>query len=561
MKSSDGKRRLVNWVIIIGLVVVTIMPRLYLLLHTHSYSSDGVSYLSTALWIRNPEMIGEVPKRIYFILFPLLTLLADIFTHNITLAGRIINLLVGVAIPVVAFLIGRKIFGHVVGLIGWLFCAINPILIMQSAEIRGDSLFALATLVAILFFEKIDWKNPRLRDSIFFALVLGMCQLARTNGVMYLFVVIPLWLWIHKGSEPFDKYLHKQTMYFQKALTPFTKPWFWRTLVPFALVFAAISSIPNILLAVRGEPRPSMFMYTYLDGNIAALGDRESAFFKLNADATEYQIIEDTSHAGMKDVIDSLPSLPHKFAKNFGYAVMLLFGPAIEVILKLSIILLPLLFYIFYYWGEVKIPDGTGRLLFWSWPSFILLPLINVEDLYFLPLIPILMLLAGWLLNVTSSLGWIAKWRGWVLAILIVIIIVPMSAKSMSDIKAEAKYINPYLLAGEWIGKNTPPDSKIMARNPEVFFHSMRHGYRMPIEDLNRTLIFALHRDVKYLVFGPSEMNKRKDLFLEAYKEVYNSGKASRLKLVKTIDTGQDIVYIVEVIPENFKVGSLPKTG
>ena len=543
MKSSEGRRRFANRMMIPALLIVTIVPRLYLLLNSHSYSSDGVSYLSTALWLRDPEMIGEAPKRIYFILYPLLTLAADIFTHDITLAGQIINLLVGIAIPPVAFLIGQKIFGRMVGLTGWLLCAVNPILIMQSAEIRGDNLFALATLVAILIFEKVDWKSSRLRDSIFFALALGICQLARTNGVMYLFVIIPLWIsWIRKGQIRF-------------------KPWFWKTLVPFLVVFAVISSIPHILLAVRGESRPSMLIYTYLDGNIAALGDRESAFFKLNADATEYQFLEDLSNADMKAVIKSLPTLPGKFARNFGYCVMLLFGPAIETILRLSIILLPLLFYIFYYWGEVRTPDGTGRLLFWSWPSFILLPLINVEDLYFLPLIPVLMLILAWVLHVASSLGWIAKWRVWVLAALIIIVITPMSVKSYGDIGNEARYINPYFQAGDWIKQNTPQDSIIMARNPEVFFHSLRHGYRMPLEDLNRTLIFALHRNVKYLVFGPSEMNKRKDLFLEAYKEIYDAGKASRLKLVKTIDTGQDIVYIVEVIPENFKVVSIPRTG
>ena len=529
-----------DWTIVIVLIAISLVPRLILLLNVHSYSSDGVSYLSTALYLRDPALVGEVPKRIYFILFPSLVLIFNTFLHNLALSGRLIDILAGMAIPPLVFILGKRIFGLLPSFIASVFCALNYDLVWQSTEIRGDILFALATLLTILVFEKINWRNPRVRDSLLLALVMGIAQLARTNGLMYLLVVFPIWFrWLRKGIIPFGS-------------------WFWRSFVPFAVLFALLASIPHLLLAIRGEERPSMFIYTYLDGNITASGDRETTFFKLNADATEYQFIEDMAHADFGAIIETLPQLPKKYLHNLNYCFMLFFGPTIDVMLKLSLILIPFLFYILYYWGEIKFPSGAKRLLFWAWPSFFLLPAINVEDLYFLPLIPILMLFLAWLIVTASSLGWISRWRPWVIIILVLIVIVPMSVKTVGEIRDEAKHANPYVPAGEWIKNNTPDSTLIMARNPEIFFHALRRGFRMPSEDLNRTLIFALNRNIDYIIFGPIEIDKRNELFFEAYDEVNRLGSKSRLKVVHTVEMGESVVYILQLVPENFKVKSLP---
>ena len=523
------------------IIVASLIPRLLLLLNAHSYSSDGVSYLSTALYLREPSLVGEVPKRIYFILFPSLVLLFDIVIHNPAMSGRIISFLVGMAIPPLVFFLGKRIFGRYPSFIGALFCGINPILVWQSAEIRGDNLFAFLTIFSILIFEKSNWTKPRIQDAVYLAVIMGLAQLTRTNGVMYLLVIIPLWLRkIRKQEIPAGS-------------------WVLRTLIPFLIVFAVVSSIPHLLLVVRGEERPSMFVYTYLDGNIASLGDRENIFFRLNADASEYQFLEDVADADFRTVIETLPQLPQKYFHNLNYCFTLFFGPAIEIMLKLSILLIPLLFYILYYGGEMKAPAGALRLLFWFWPSFFILPAINVEDLYFLPFVPLLMLFMAWLIVTVSSLGWISRWRIFVLLILIHIIAVPMFQQTSREIKEEAAYKNPYVQAGEWIERNTPESTLIMARNPEIFFHALRRGFRMPSEDLNRTLIFALNRNIEYMIFGPMEMNKREDLFWEAYNEVYRLGVKSRLSVAKTIETDTDIVYVLKIVPENFKVRALPK--
>jgi len=142
--------------------------------------------------------------------------------------------------------------------------------------------------------------------------------------------------------------------------------------------------------------------------------------------------------------------------------------------------------------------------------------------------------------------------------ILVLIVIVPMSVKTVGEIRDEAKYANPYFPAGEWIKNNTPDSTLIMARNPEIFFHALRRGFRMPSEDLNRTLIFALNRNIDYIIFGPIEIDKRNELFFEAYDEVSRLGSKSRLKVVHTVEMGESVVYILQLVPENFKVKSLP---
>ncbi len=542
--------------IIIALFILAAIPRLYLLLVTEKFSADGVSYLSTALYIRDPELIGEVPKRIYFILYPSLTLLFDFFIRNIVLSGRIINFLVGIAIPPLAYVVGKRILEPVsplsinkdkglkplVSIIAALFCVFNPLLIEQSAEIRGDNLFALMTLLAIFVFESRDWSKPNVRDSLLLALVIGLAQLARTNGLMYLLVVIPIWImWIKAGKIQF-------------------KAWLVHTLIPFLILFFIIFSIPHLLLSARGEKLPSMFVYTYLDGNITATGNREDIFFKLNLDATEYQFLEDVAQTEMRDILTDLSILPKKYAGNFLHCLRLVFDPIIEILLRLSIFLLPLIFYVFYYWGEVKTPFGLKRTVFWAWPSFFLLPAINIENLYFLPLIPVLMLVLAWLLVTASELGWIKKWKTIILLVLTLTVLIPECSQSMKLLQDEARYVNPYIKAGKWINENSDMQTTIMARHPEIFFHASRHGYRMPNEDLNRTLIFSLHKGITYIVFGPVEIDKRKQLFFDAYYEIHSMGDNSRIKLVHTVDTGRSLVYVLELIPENFKVTEFPKT-
>lgn len=528
--------------ILIALLILAAIPRLYLLLVTEKFSADGVSYLSTALYIRDPELIGEVPKRIYFILYPLLTLLFDFFIRNITLSGRILNFLVGIAIPPLTFLVGRRFLKTTPSIIAALFCIFNPFLIEQSAEIRGDNLFALMTLLSIYVFESRDWSKPNLRDALMLGAVIGLSQLARSNGMMYLLVVIPIWImWIKAGKIQF-------------------KPWLLHTLIPFLVVFFVIFSIPYLLLMARGEKLPSMFVYVYLDGNITATQNREDLFFKLNLDATEYQFLEDVAQTEMRDLLTDLSILPKKYAGNFLYCLRLVFDPIIEILLHLSIFLLPLLFYVFYYWGDVKTPSGLKRIIFWAWPSFFLLPAIKIENLYFLPLIPVLMLVLAWFIVAVSELGWIAKWRVYLLAILMLTVLIPECNQSVKLLDAQARYVNPYIPAGKWINENSNMQTTIMARHPEVFFHAFRHGYRMPNEDLNRTLIFSLHKGITYIVFGPVEIDKRKQLFYDAYYEIHSMGDKARIKLAHTVDTGHELVYILELVPENFKVTEFPET-
>jgi len=82
----------------------------------------------------------------------------------------------------------------------------------------------------------------------------------------------------------------------------------------------------------------------------------------------------------------------------------------------------------------------------------------------------------------------------------------------------------------------------------------------MPNEDLNRTLIFSLHKGITYIVFGPVEIDKRKQLFYDAYYEIHSMGDKARIKLAHTVDTGHELVYILELVPENFKVTEFPET-
>lgn len=521
--------------LILGIILLSAIPRIFLLLVTHRFSNDGISYLSIVLYLREPGLFDETPKRIYMILYPFLTMILDFALRDLVLSARIINLFIGLAIPPVAFMLGRKLISRNVGIIAAIFCVVNPSLIEQSVETRGDNLFALLTLLSIYVFESLDWFKPKVRDSLLLALMIGLTQLTRTNGVMYLLVVIPIWLfWVMKGKINKKEFLFK-------------------TLIPFVFLFIVISSVPQILLYKRGYSMPSMFIYTYLDGNIAALHEREDIFFNLNEDATDYQFLEDVEKADFSTIIRNIDILPKKYARNFVYLLRLVFDPVIELLLRLSLLLLPLLFYMFYYSGEIESPRSLRRLLFWAWPSFFILPAINIENLYFLPWVPVMMIFLTWLIMTVSKLGILSRYRIIVISVLFLVVMIPSISNTSGFLRDEAIYKNPYLETGEWIQSNTPDDSRIMARDPEVFFHAFRRGFRMPNEDLNRTLIFAKNKNINYLVFGPVEFDLRRELFVSSYEEVYKKGEESRLELVYSYDNKKDLVYVVKVHPEKIK--------
>lgn len=40
----------------------------------------------------------------------------------------------------------------------------------------------------------------------------------------------------------------------------------------------------------------------------------------------------------------------------------------------------------------------------------------------------------------------------------------------------------------------------------------------------------------------------------------HSMGDKARIKLVHTVDTGQNLVYVIELVPENFKVTEFPET-
>jgi hypothetical protein len=521
--------------LILGIILLSAIPRIFLLLVTHRFSNDGISYLSIVLYLREPGLFDETPKRIYMILYPFLTMILDFALRDLVLSARIINIFIGLSIPPVAFILGRKLISRNVGIIAAIFCAVNPSMIEQSVETRGDNLFVLLTLVSIYVFESLDWFKPKVRDSLLLALMIGLTQLTRTNGVMYLLVVIPIWLyWVMKGKIDRKEFLVK-------------------TLIPFVLLFIMISSVPQILLYKRGYSMPSMFIYTYLDGNIAALHEREDIFFKLNESATESQFVEDVRKADFSTIIRDIDILPQKYARNFVYLLRLMFDPVIELLLRLSLLLLPLLFYMFYYWGEIETPRSLRRLLFWAWPSFFILPAINIENLYFLPWIPVVMILLAWLIMTVSKLGILSRFGVIVISILLLVVLIPSISSTGLFLKDEAKYKNPYLETGKWIKANTPDDSQIMARDPEIFFHSFRRGFRMPNEDLDRTLVYAKNKNINYMVFGPVEYELRRELFMSAYEEVYKKGRESRLEVVYSYDNHRDLVYVVKIRLEKIK--------
>ncbi|MBU1023869.1 hypothetical protein KKB99_06270, partial [bacterium] len=75
-------------IIITVLMIVGLVLRYWLLAVTDSHTTDGIAFLSTAEYMRDPAGWPDVPKRITMPLYPFMVYLFSFFTGgNVVTAG------------------------------------------------------------------------------------------------------------------------------------------------------------------------------------------------------------------------------------------------------------------------------------------------------------------------------------------------------------------------------------------------------------------------------------------------------------------------------------------
>jgi len=147
--------------------------------------ADGHGYVS---------YITGQPTAYYPVGFP--AILAALFwvvrvtplPDNYMLAANVLHVVVGTASVALAYLIGRRLFGRLGGLLGAAILALFPNLVYQVASLQLETMFIFWSLAALAIVVTHDWSRglPSTRRLLAFGFVLGISVLIRPFSIWFI---------------------------------------------------------------------------------------------------------------------------------------------------------------------------------------------------------------------------------------------------------------------------------------------------------------------------------------------------------------------------------------
>lgn len=165
---------------------------------TDNYFSSPHSGDDTHMYVTSAKQIidGNFPKSpfeynplyYYFLALCYLIFGCDLYFP------RLIQLIGGVIICLITYLIGKRVFNQVVGIISALLCAVCGTLIFHEGVLLSTALTTIFAIVSIFFFIK-GQENLRWINFIFGGLFLGLATLSQPNIILFLPFIL-IWMFI-----------------------------------------------------------------------------------------------------------------------------------------------------------------------------------------------------------------------------------------------------------------------------------------------------------------------------------------------------------------------------
>jgi hypothetical protein len=472
-------------------VLIGFLLRLWLLVVTDSHTTDGIGFLSTACYLRDSSNWIDVPKRITMPLYPILSLGMSYFTGNdIPLAGRWVNMLVGITMIPMVFTLARKLFDARVACFAALFTAVDFLLIEFSVSDRADLPFALLNVLLAYLFWVIPWEKCNYKHALLFGFSMGLTQLTRTIGILHFTVFAVFWIvYMVRNHVPWKRFLPG-------------------TLIPVFVIFGLLASLPPIYLSAIGATQQSYIGHSFIDGTLVAKGEREAGWLSLNEDSTDFAISEKIRNFKIIDAFDwDLIVMKYQFGFT---SIMNHFGESMWEYFQSWLVFLMMFVLVFIL--RYKIIDGwdrVGYLLLLLTPILFLLPIVFTDPIFFLPFRPFFLVILGWLVSGIISLKELRNFGVIVVSILTIAIVTNNFLNLYPIREKEAGHINGYRLVGEYLREIQEPGDTVIARNRTVGFFAGMKGYPFPAALLKKTIKFCRHHEIDYFIYGPDERYAR----------------------------------------------------
>jgi 4-amino-4-deoxy-L-arabinose transferase-like glycosyltransferase len=188
------------------IVLTSLAIRVFALLHwgRGPIESEGAEYARIAENLRNGiGYVGIVtpgPELMFPPLYPLLICLASFLTHNFTLAGRLVSLVLGALLPLPALGIASRLFDRRVGVLAAVLFVVHPLLISLSITVMTEGPY-MTLLLSSLYAVFIAMDSPSLRTWSMVGAAFGLSYLLRPEAVAPFLIAILMILISRSGDR------------------------------------------------------------------------------------------------------------------------------------------------------------------------------------------------------------------------------------------------------------------------------------------------------------------------------------------------------------------------
>src|SRR6266508_1614104 len=168
------------------LVIVALAVRLYFVSNCQVISTDGTGYVGAARRL----LQGDITHLAKYGFYPVLIALANIFIHDIEMAGRVVSMVMGSLLLVPLFLLGREFFDWKTAVAACLVILVWPAIRFWSNEVMTQATYMTLSLSGVWFV----WRTFRTgsRAIAFTAgIFLGLAYVTRTEAFL-LAIAVPL---------------------------------------------------------------------------------------------------------------------------------------------------------------------------------------------------------------------------------------------------------------------------------------------------------------------------------------------------------------------------------
>ncbi|MEW6411619.1 MAG: glycosyltransferase family 39 protein [Candidatus Zixiibacteriota bacterium] len=196
-----------------GLIAVIIIATILRLIYLEAYHDlplwdqltvDNYYHHNWALSIANGNLLGDTTYfRAPFYVF-CLAALYSVLGASLWVA-RIFGLVIGLTSILMTYKIGRRVFGHKVGLLAATIHALYPVTLYFEFELLLDPLFTLLFQIAI-YRALIWWESQRTLDMFYCGLWLGLAAITRPTAMILVPIVFIVIASIRKWTLPTIKH-------------------------------------------------------------------------------------------------------------------------------------------------------------------------------------------------------------------------------------------------------------------------------------------------------------------------------------------------------------------